>query len=163
MGLLPALSSCGTGEVCLARGNVQHSKALQMSAIILLIRFLGGAFGGNLAGEILSNLNLGFFRNSVVGVVGGLIGGYVAQYAFEAGGRGELDPQNIFASLLGGIFGGGLAMVLAGWVKRVIEIVRLKGVPTQLNMHQTSAEGHISIISVEETGSPGRSEKKEQS
>ena len=45
--------------------------------IPLIIQLISGAVGGNLAGAILKNLNLGSIGNSIAGIVGGgLVGSY---------------------------------------------------------------------------------------
>ena len=45
--------------------------------IPLIIQLISGAVGGNIAGAILKNLNLGPIGNSIAGIVGGgLVGSY---------------------------------------------------------------------------------------
>ena len=78
----------------------------------LLIQAVSGAVGGNVAGGLLKNLNLGVLGNSIVG--GGL-GGQILG-ALGAGG----DMGSIVGSLASGGVGGGALMVIIGMVKKIL-------------------------------------------
>ena len=53
----------------------------------LLIQAVSGAVGGNVAGGLLKNLNLGVLGNSVAGIVGGGLGGSLASTSSACVGR----------------------------------------------------------------------------
>ena len=75
---------------------------------LLVFSLLAGAFGGNLFGAVLRNLNLGLFRNTVIGAFGGYIGVSVIQ---TLEGIGGLVP-----SLAAGLVTGGALTSLVGAV-----------------------------------------------
>jgi uncharacterized membrane protein YeaQ/YmgE (transglycosylase-associated protein family) len=84
----------------------------------LLIQLLSGAAGGNLAGAVFKNLNLGTLGNSIAGIVGGGLGGQLLQYLSGAGATtGGLDFQSILSSVAGGGLGGTIVMAIVGWIK----------------------------------------------
>ena len=89
-----------------------------MSALNFVIRILSGAVGGNLTGELFRNINLEFGGNSLVGGMGGLIGGYLAQKLVGGAVHAEFVLVNVFVSLLAGMLGGSLGAALVGWLKR---------------------------------------------
>ena len=75
----------------------------------LIIQLISGAVGGNIAGALLKNFNLGPIGNSIAGIVGGGIGGQLlgmltssgAASAVSAAGSG-LDMSSILSSVGGG-------------------------------------------------------------
>ncbi|MDW3118229.1 MAG: hypothetical protein R8G60_10940 [Roseovarius pacificus] len=54
----------------------------------LLISLIAGALGGNIAGGLLKNVNLGVLGNSIAGIVGGGLGGQLLSMV-GAGGIAE--------------------------------------------------------------------------
>ncbi len=44
------------------------------------MNLISGALGGNAAGKLFSNLSLGTIGNSIVGIVGGGLGGKIIKY-----------------------------------------------------------------------------------
>jgi len=46
----------------------------------LIMNLISGALGGNAAGKLFSNLSLGTIGNSIVGIVGGGLGGKIIKY-----------------------------------------------------------------------------------
>jgi len=54
----------------------------------LIISLLSGAVGGNVAGGALKNYNLGTIWNSVVGILGGGVGGQILSALGLLGGTG---------------------------------------------------------------------------
>jgi uncharacterized membrane protein YeaQ/YmgE (transglycosylase-associated protein family) len=46
-----------------------------MNYVPLIIQLISGAVGGNIAGAVLSKLNLGPIGNSIAGLIGGGVGG----------------------------------------------------------------------------------------
>ncbi|MDX2307503.1 MAG: hypothetical protein NW216_04625 [Hyphomicrobium sp.] len=91
----------------------------------LIIQLISGAAGGNLAGTILKNLNLGVLGNSLAGIIGGGIGGQVLGPVLgpllgAAAASGALDPMVILNQVASGGVGGGIVMVIVGILKRLI-------------------------------------------
>jgi uncharacterized membrane protein YeaQ/YmgE (transglycosylase-associated protein family) len=88
----------------------------------LIIQLIAGAIGGNAAGAVLKNLNMGPILNSVLGVLGGGLGGQILGM-LGAGGvaaGGGADMTSIIASLASGGVGGGVLMAIVGAVKNMI-------------------------------------------
>jgi uncharacterized membrane protein YeaQ/YmgE (transglycosylase-associated protein family) len=63
--------------------------------IPLIIQLISGAVGGNIAGAILKNLNLGPIGNSIAGIVGGGIGVAVGPSALGTGSTYPLSLTKI--------------------------------------------------------------------
>ncbi len=78
------------------------------------IPLISGAVGGNIAGAVLKNLNLGVLGNSIAGIVGGGLGGQILSMA----GAGGLD--GIAGSLASGGVGGAVVMAIIGLIKNVM-------------------------------------------
>jgi len=53
--------------------------------IALIIQLISGAVGGNIAGAILKNFNLGPIGNSIAGLVGGGVGGQLLSMLMSSG------------------------------------------------------------------------------
>lgn len=93
----------------------------------LIISLLSGAAGGNIAGAILKNLNLGTLGNSIAGILGGGLGqqliammtGGAATAAAGAAANG-LDLNAIITSVAGGGVGGGVLMAIIGVIRNMM-------------------------------------------
>ncbi len=87
----------------------------------LIISLLSGAVGGNIAGGLLKNYNLGTLWNSVVGILGGGLGGQILS-ALGAGGAAAptLDLGNIIANVASSGVGGGVLMIIVGLIKKMV-------------------------------------------
>lgn len=72
-----------------------------MEIVSLLISLISGAAGGNLAGAALSEKNLGIIGNTIVGLVGGGLGGYILQafglLSHFVGNNAGVDPSTTAA------------------------------------------------------------------
>ncbi len=91
----------------------------------LIISLVSGAVGGNVAGGLLKNLNLGVRGNSLAGIVGGGIGGQVlsmlgAGGMAEAAATGGMDLTSILGSVASGGVGGGVVLAVVGMVKNMM-------------------------------------------
>jgi hypothetical protein len=106
---------------------------MDTSALInLIIQLVSGAAGGNIVGSLAKNINLGTLWNSVVGALGGGLGGQIlsvlgvggAAAAGAAGaadgGAAGLDAMAIIQSVLGGGAGGGVLMAIVGMIKKAM-------------------------------------------
>ena len=83
----------------------------------LIIQLVSGAVGGNLAGKLMKNFSLGTLWNSIVGILGGGLGGQVLGMIGISDGGGEMDLSGILGSVAGGGVGGGILMAIIGAVK----------------------------------------------
>ena len=92
----------------------------------LLINLISGAVGGNLAGSILKDFNAGWLTKSIAGIVGGGIGGQIISQlgidpaALASGSVGGFDIGSILSQVGGGGVGGGLALIVWSYVKKMI-------------------------------------------
>lgn len=105
-----------------------------MDIVALLIQLVAGAAGGNIAGALLKNLSQGPLLNSILGIVGGGLGGQIL--AALLGGTGAVDPAAtagaadvaaggldigaIIASIAGGGVGGGVLMAIVGVIRNMM-------------------------------------------
>ena len=94
-----------------------------MNIVALIVKLVSGAVGGNIAGAILKKYNLGPIGNSIVGLLGGPLGGYLLSmltggHAAAAGASaGGMDLSSIVSSVAGGGVGGGVLMAIVGLIK----------------------------------------------
>jgi len=89
-----------------------------MNIISLIIQAISGAVGGNVAGAAMKENSLGTLGNSIVGIVGGGLGGTLLQMVMgTAAAGGGLDLQSILANVAGGGVGGAILMAIIGIIK----------------------------------------------
>jgi uncharacterized membrane protein YeaQ/YmgE (transglycosylase-associated protein family) len=88
----------------------------------ILINIVSGAVGGNLAGMVLKDFDSGWITKSIAGVVGGGIGGQImTQLGIDPGQLASGgDWSSILSQVGGGGVGGGLALVVWGYVKKYL-------------------------------------------
>ena len=89
----------------------------------LIINLLGGAVGGNIAGKLLKNYDLGTLWNSVVGILGGGLGAQLLSSLGVLGGAsgGALDLGSIVTNVLSSGVGGGVLLIIVGLVKSLLK------------------------------------------
>ena len=91
-----------------------------MDLFSLLLQLVSGAAGGNVAGGVLKNINLGTFGNSLAGVIGGGVGSAILASALglptPAPGT-EPDVTALLTQVLGGGAGGGVLTIAVGLLK----------------------------------------------
>ena len=91
------------------------------SLLPIIIDLLSGAAGGNLAGKLLKDFNLGTLWNSVVGILGGGIGGQILGVLGILGtGDGGMDIGSILGNVVGSGVGGGVLLAIVGFIKKAI-------------------------------------------
>ena len=91
------------------------------SLLPIIIDLLSGAAGGNLAGKLLKDFNLGTLWNSVVGILGGGIGGQILGVLGILGtGDGGMDIGSILGNVVGSGVGGGVLLAIVGFIKKTI-------------------------------------------
>jgi uncharacterized membrane protein YeaQ/YmgE (transglycosylase-associated protein family) len=92
----------------------------------LIISLVSGAIGGNAAGKVLKNFDMGTLWNSVAGIVGGGLGGQIMGQlgidpgAATAAASGSGDLASIVSQIGGGGIGGAVLLVIAGIVKKML-------------------------------------------
>lgn len=88
----------------------------------LIISLVAGALGGNIAGGVLKNLSMGPLMNSIIGIIGGGLGGKIiammgaAPDATAAAASG-LDIAAILTQVAAGGVGGGVLLAIVGMIK----------------------------------------------
>ncbi|MBT8271807.1 MAG: hypothetical protein KJO25_07170 [Bacteroidia bacterium] len=91
----------------------------------VIIQLFSGAIGGNLAGAILKKYSLGTMWNSIVGILGGGLGGTVLgllglEGTEAAAASSGLDLGSIVGSIAGGGVGGGILMAIVGLIRKTM-------------------------------------------
>jgi uncharacterized membrane protein YeaQ/YmgE (transglycosylase-associated protein family) len=97
----------------------------KMNMLPLIIQLISGAVGGNVAGALMNNFDLGPVGNSIAGLIGGGLGGQLlgmltsggASTAGMAATGSGLDVSSILSSLAGGGVGGAVVMAIVGLIK----------------------------------------------
>jgi hypothetical protein len=92
-----------------------------MDITSLLVQLVSGAVGGNLAGGLLKKISLGPVGNSIVGILGGGLGGQLlGLLGVGGGGTGATDLGSILSSVAGGGVGGGALLAIVGAIKNAM-------------------------------------------
>ncbi len=90
-----------------------------MDLVTLLVQLISGAIGGNIAAGILKKLSLGPVGNSIVGILGGGIGGVVL-HALGVGAGTGVNAGTVIGSMAAGGIGGGALLAIVGAVRSTI-------------------------------------------
>ena len=81
---------------------------------------MSGAIGGNLAGTLMKKFSMGTMWNSIIGILGGGLGGQIlGMLGLDLGG-GEMDLTGILGNVAGGGVGGGVIMAVVGLIKNAM-------------------------------------------
>ena len=93
-----------------------------MEFLPLLVQLVSGAVGGNAAGAVLKKFSLGTLGNSIVGILGGGLGGTILQTLLGGGAApaGGMDMVGIISSIAGGGVGGGVLMAIIGLIRNMM-------------------------------------------
>lgn len=86
----------------------------------LIIQLISGAVGGNAAGALMKNFSLGPVWNSVIGIVGGGLGGQLLGMLGIATSTGGMDMASVVGSIAGGGVGGGVLLAIIGVIKKAM-------------------------------------------
>lgn len=92
----------------------------------LIIQLIAGAIGGNAAGAVLKSQSMGPLLNSIVGILGGGLGGQIlgmlggAGMGDAAAAAGGLDLGTIISSMATGGVGGGALLAIIGALKPML-------------------------------------------
>jgi hypothetical protein len=82
----------------------------------IIISLISGALGGNAAGALLKKFNLGPVWNSVLGILGGGLGGQLLNLVTGASGT-STSAGGIIGNILSSGVGGGVLMSIVGFIK----------------------------------------------
>lgn len=89
----------------------------------LIIQLICGAAGGNVAGTLMKKSSLGTVGNSIVGILGGGLGGQLLGM-LGVGGAGAaasgLDIASILSSVASGGVGGGVLLAIVGLIRQAM-------------------------------------------
>lgn len=85
---------------------------MESGLVELLVSLASGAAGGNIAGALLKEKSLGTLWNSVVGILGGGIGGQLL------GLLGMGDSGSILATVASSTVGGAVLLAIVGLFKK---------------------------------------------
>jgi uncharacterized membrane protein YeaQ/YmgE (transglycosylase-associated protein family) len=92
-----------------------------MDVTSLLIQLVSGAVGGNAAGAAMKKLSLGTLGNSIVGILGGGLGGQILAMLGTGGdAAGAADAGSIVSSIAGGGVGGAVLLAVIGAIKNAM-------------------------------------------
>lgn len=89
----------------------------------LAVQLISGAVGGNAAGAVMQKFSLGTLGNSIVGILGGGIGGQVLAMLGVSGAEsaaGGMDIGSILTQVAAGGVGGGGLLAIIGVVKSML-------------------------------------------
>ena len=84
----------------------------------IILQLISGAVGGNVAGALMKKFSLGTLGNSIVGILGGGIGGQILSLlGIGAASSGSMDVGAIVNNVAGGGVGGGVLMAIVGFIR----------------------------------------------
>jgi uncharacterized membrane protein YeaQ/YmgE (transglycosylase-associated protein family) len=90
------------------------------SLLPLIIQLVSGAVGGNVAGSLMEKFSLGTIGNSIVGILGGGLGGQLLGLLGIQTGGGGVDIASIVGSIASGGAGGGALLPIIGMIKNAL-------------------------------------------
>ena len=89
-----------------------------MNLVGLLISLVSGAVGGNIAGAAMQDKSLGTLGNSIAGILGGGVGGWIlGALGILAQTGGSLDLTSIVGNVASGGVGGAVLLVIVSLIK----------------------------------------------
>jgi uncharacterized membrane protein YeaQ/YmgE (transglycosylase-associated protein family) len=92
-----------------------------MDVIGLIISLVSGAVGGNAAGAVMKEKNLGTLGNSVAGILGGGIGGAILQVLGIFAKDGGVNLGSIIGNIASGGIGGGILLAIVALLKSTLQ------------------------------------------
>jgi len=100
-------------------GRKKPKEVLLMDIFSIVIQLIAGAVGGNVAGKLLKELDLGPAGNSIAGIVGGGICGQALRLlGLGVGGSGSsMDVGSLLGSVVSGGVGGGMLLTIIFFVR----------------------------------------------
>ncbi len=86
----------------------------------LLVQLVSGAVGGNVAGAAMKDKSLGTIGNSLVGIIGGGVGGQILNALGIAVQNGGADLNAITGNVGSGGVGGAALLIVIAIVKKFL-------------------------------------------
>ncbi|NLF02428.1 MAG: hypothetical protein GX601_15780 [Anaerolineales bacterium] len=86
----------------------------------VIVQLVSGAVGGNAAGSLMKKFSLGTLLNSILGIVGGGLGGQLLGLLGIDAPTGEMDVQSVVSSIASGGVGGGALIAIVGLIKNAM-------------------------------------------
>lgn len=87
----------------------------------MIIQLVSGAVGGNIAGSLMKNSSLGTLWNSIVGILGGGLGGAVmGMLGLNGAEVAEVSTNMDLSSIIGSVAGGGIVLAIVGMIKKAM-------------------------------------------
>lgn len=86
----------------------------------MIIQLVSGAVGGNAAGALMKKFSLGPVLNSILGILGGGLGGQLLGMMGIDAATGGVDVKSVVGSLASGGVGGGALIAIVGLIKSVL-------------------------------------------
>ncbi len=91
-----------------------------MEILPLITVLTSGAIGGNLAGSFMPKVSMGKVGNTIAGIVGGGLGGYLFDMLGMTGtgvpGSGATDLRNFLTTFFASALSGGTMMLFLGYL-----------------------------------------------
>jgi hypothetical protein len=97
-----------------------HSNAV-MNFLPLSIQIISGAAAGAIAGSAIPTCDLRAKRNSILGLIGGILGGEFLRHLFAGDYSSATDMRIFLCSVAGGALGGSLLVIIVGFLKNIIK------------------------------------------
>ena len=91
-----------------------------MELLPLIIQLVSGAVGGNVAGAAMKRFSLGTILNSIIGIIGGGVGGQLLGALGVPTGGGGMDIAGVVGSIASGGVGGGVILAIIGMIKTAL-------------------------------------------
>jgi len=92
-----------------------------MDILPLIVQLVSGAAGGNVAGGLMKKFSLGTIGNSIVGILGGGLGGQLLSLLGLSAASGATDISSILTNVAGGGVGGGILMAIVGYIRNAMK------------------------------------------
>lgn len=99
--------------------NPPGARSITVDPLTLLLQLIAGIAGSILVSTAFPTLDLGPTNNSAVGLLGGIIGGWVL-ISLGVSGDSTASAQILILSAAGGALGGALLTAFAGVIKHFV-------------------------------------------
>jgi hypothetical protein len=104
-------------------GRAAGRELMNVFFLNLVIQIMAGAVGGNAAATLVRYFNLGPVANSIVGMIGGALGGQILNEILIGGAgvgspSGALEIGSLLTQIVGGGVGGGILTALAALIRQ---------------------------------------------
>jgi uncharacterized membrane protein YeaQ/YmgE (transglycosylase-associated protein family) len=114
-------------NIRVGKKDLPNKRRYPVDIVNLLISLISGVVGGNIAGAAMKEKSLGGLGNSIAGLVGGGIGGWLlsamgvlgkaAPAVAGAAAAGGMDIGALIGNIAGSGVGGAIVMIIVGMIK----------------------------------------------